>query len=369
MTEGLELAGLVRSHRVIVCCGSGGVGKTTSAAALGVLAARHGVNALVMTIDPARRLAQAMGLEGLGHDPQRVAIEAPGALSAMMLDSKRAFDRLVEQLAPDQRVRQAIFANRYYQQVSTALGGSRELVAMERVLEVATEGRYDLLIVDTPPSQHALDFLDAPARIVSLLDGSMTSLLLRPYGLAARAQFRLFQQSSNAALKFFERLTGVQLFADLSEFMLAFSSLFDGFRERSHQVQRLMRAPTTGFLLVCAPEPGSLRQVRAFAERLAAEHMSILGVLANRVHPPPPPEALVLGAGDRALLAGIEVATGIAGLERRLSAIGERAVHLHAGDDLALRGFADLALPIRRVPHFTAGLRGMEDLEAFARLL
>ena len=267
------------------------------------------------------------------------------------------------------RVRQAIFANRYYQQVSTALGGSRELVAMERVLEVATEGRYDLLIVDTPPSQHALDFLDAPARIVSLLDGSMTSLLLRPYGLAARAQFRLFQQSSNAALKFFERLTGVQLFADLSEFMLAFSSLFDGFRERSHQVQRLMRAPTTGFLLVCAPEPGSLRQVRAFAERLAAEHMSILGVLANRVHPPPPPEALVLGAGDRALLAGIEVATGIAGLERRLSAIGERAVHLHAGDDLALRGFADLALPIRRVPHFTAGLRGMEDLEAFARLL
>jgi anion-transporting ArsA/GET3 family ATPase len=368
MTAGLDLADLVRSRRVIVCCGSGGVGKTTSAAALGVLAARQGVNALVMTIDPARRLAQAMGLEGLGHDPQRVEIEAPGALSAMMLDSKRAFDRLVEQLAPDSRVRQAIFANRYYQQVSTALGGSRELVAMERVLEVATEGRYDLLIVDTPPSQHALDFLDAPARIVSLLDGSMTSLLLRPYGLAARAQFRLFQQSSNAALKFFERLTGVQLFADLSEFMLAFSSLFDGFRERSHQVQRLMRSPTTGFLLVCAPEPGSLRQVRAFAERLAVERMSVLGVLANRVHPPPP-EALELGARDRALLAGIEATAGVAGIEQRLSAIGERAMHLHAGDVVALRGFADLALPIRQVPHFAAGLRGMEDLEAFARLL
>jgi anion-transporting ArsA/GET3 family ATPase len=369
VTEALDLIELVRSRRIIVCCGSGGVGKTTSAAALGVLAAREGVNTLVMTIDPARRLAQAMGLDALGHEPQRVAIDAPGALSAMMLDSKQAFDRLVEQLAPDPRVRQAIFANRYYQQISTALGGSRELVAMERVLEVAADGRYDLLVVDTPPSQHALDFLEAPARIVSLLDGSMTSMLLRPYGLAARAQFRLFQQSSNTALKFFERLTGVQLFADLSEFMLAFSGLFDGFRERSHQVQRLMRAATTGFLLVCTPEPGSLRQARAFADRLAAERMSVVGVLANRVHPRPPPEAFDLTAPDRALLAGIQAMTGIPGLEERLAAVRERAAHLHEGDVAALQAFADLALPIREVGYFAAGLRGMEDLEAFARIL
>jgi anion-transporting ArsA/GET3 family ATPase len=366
----LDLVETVRTRQIVVCCGSGGVGKTTSAAALGVLAAREGVRALVMTIDPARRLAQAMGLDGLGHEPQRVALEAPGELWAMMLDSKRAFDRLVEQLAPDVRVREAIFANRYYQQISTALGGSRELVAMERVLEAVGEGRWDLLVVDTPPSQHALDFLDAPERIVSLLDGSMTSMLLKPYGVAARAQFRLFQQSSNVALKFFERLTGVQLFADLSEFMLAFSSLFDGFRERSHQVQALMRETSTTFLLVCAPEPGSLRQARAFAARLAAERMNVAGVLANRVHPRLAADRFEPNAADYAVLKQIEAASA-RGLPfaDRLAAAHDRALRLHVRDLEALEGIADLALPMHRVAQLGAGLSGLEDLEVFAELL
>jgi anion-transporting ArsA/GET3 family ATPase len=370
VSSALDLADTVRARRIVVCCGSGGVGKTTSAAALGVLAARQGVRALVMTIDPARRLAQALGLDGLGHEPQRIDLEAQGELWAMMLDSKRAFDRLVEQLAPDARVREAIFANRYYQQVSTALGGSRELVAMERVLEAVAEGRWDLLVVDTPPSQHALDFLDAPERIVSLLDGSMTSMLLRPYGVAARAQFRLFQQSSNVALKFFERLTGVQLFADLSEFMLAFSSLFDGFRERSHQVQALMRESSTAFLLVCAPEPGSLRQARAFAARLAAERMNVAGVLANRVHPRPASDRFELTADDSALLVRTEaVSGGGSPLAERLAAAHDRAIRLHDRDVEALGGIADLALPMHRVAQLGAGLSGLEDLEAFAELL
>jgi anion-transporting ArsA/GET3 family ATPase len=370
VTGPLDLTDTVRARRIVVCCGSGGVGKTTSAAALGVLAAQQGVRALVMTIDPARRLAQAMGLDGLGHEPQRVELSAPGELWAMMLDSKRAFDRLVEQLAPDARVREAIFANRYYQQVSTALGGSRELVAMERVLEAVGENRWDLLVVDTPPSQHALDFLDAPERIVSLLDGSMTSMLLRPYGVAARAQFRLFQQSSNVALKFFERLTGVQLFADLSEFMLAFSSLFDGFRERSHQVQALMRESSTAFLLVCAPEPGSLRQARAFATRLAAERMNVAGVLANRVHPHPGAEHFEQTAGDSALLARSEASAPAGGpFGKRLAAALDRAIRLHDRDLEALEGIADLALPMHSVTQFGAGLSGLADLETFAKLL
>lgn len=370
MSAPLDLVELVRNRRVIVCCGSGGVGKTTSAAALGVLAARSGVNALVMTIDPARRLAQAMGIAELGHEPQRVALAAPGALWAMMLDSKRAFDRLVEQLAPEARVREAIFANRYYQQVSTALGGSRELVAMERVLETVVEGRHDLLIVDTPPSQHALDFLDAPARIVNLLDGTMTSMLLRPYGLAARAQFRLFQQSSNAALKFFERLTGVQLFADLSEFMLAFSSLFDGFRARSHQVQKLLREPTTAFVLVCAPEPGSLRQARLFAARLGSEDMQIAGVLANRVHPGPPGtmERLELGPGDLEQLQRTSSSDG-GTIAARLIDVWERSVQLHRNDLAALSGLADAGLAVHSIGEFSGGLGGMVDLERFADLL
>jgi len=370
MSDALDLVELVHSRRVIVCCGSGGVGKTTTAAALGVLAARQGVDTLVMTIDPARRLAQAMGIAELGHEPQQVPLGAPGALWAMMLDSKRAFDRLVEQLSPDARVREAIFANRYYQQVSTALGGSRELVAMERVLEAALERTDRLLIVDTPPSQHALDFLDAPARLVNLLDGSMTSLLLRPYGMAARAQFRLFQQSSNMALKFFERLTGVQLFADLSEFMLAFSSLFDGFRERSRQVQALMRGPKTAFLLVCAPEPGSLRQAELFAARLRAERMQIAGVVANRVHPATPGDRAApnLTEHDLGLLADC-CPTPEADLAVRLARVWQRAAFLYRGDREALGGFAEAGLAVRTVRHLDGGLGGFEDLQTFAALL
>lgn len=380
MNGPLDLVRLVKRRRIIVCCGSGGVGKTTSAAALGVLAAQEGVNALVMTIDPARRLAQAMGLDALGHLPQNVALDAPGRLSAMMLDSKRAFDRLVDQLAPDERVREAIFANRYYQQISTALGGSRELVAMERVLEAVAEGGYELLIVDTPPSQHALDFLDAPARIVSLLDGSMTSMLLRPYGIAARAQFRLFQQSSNAALKFFERLTGVQMFADLSEFLLAFSGLFDGFRERSHQVQALMRDPATCFLLVCAPEPASLRQVDLFATRLRGDRMDIAGMIANRVHRAPEgPAALELTSTDTALLEEALGGDGAARAQARLvqtqltnmwdDAWNQHRANIAALDSAAADAGVQGGLPRREIPDLGRAVSGMADLLALAGLL
>jgi anion-transporting ArsA/GET3 family ATPase len=369
VTAQLDLPGLVRGRRVIVCCGSGGVGKTTSAAALGVLAARHGVDTLVMTIDPARRLAQAMGIETLEHEPRRIPLAAPGALSAMMLDSKRTFDGLVERLAPDARIRDTIFANHYYQQLSTALGGSRELVAMEQVLETVESGAYRLLIVDTPPSQHALDFLDAPARLVGLLDGSMTSLLLRPYGAAARAQFRFFQQSSRLALGFMERLTGVQALADLSEFLLAFSGLFDDFRERSHRVRALMREPTTAFLLVCTPEPASLRQVARFAARLDADGLETAGVLANRVHAAPAGAVVPLGltARDRALLEAVSAAGGAA--EARLAAVWRDVVELNRADEAALAGMIGERLPVHRVARYDRDLRDLSDLEMFASAL
>ena len=370
----LDVSALVASSRIVICCGSGGVGKTTSAAALGLLAARQGIKAQVMTIDPARRLAQAMGLDALSHDPQRVPLEAPGELWAMMLDSKHAFDRMVETYAPDQRVRDAIFANHYYQQLSTSLGGSRELVAMERVLEVAQEDAWDLLIVDTPPSQHALDFLDAPERIVNLLDGSMTSLLVRPYGLAARAQFNLFRQSSAAALKFMERLTGVQMLADLSDFLLAFSSMFDGFKERSHRVQALMREATTAFLLVCAPEPASLRQVDQFAARLHRDGMQVAGVLANRVHQAPPghdadgeldftAEALakLAEAGDPAF--------SDLPLPERLAEAYQDAVRLYRADRGALTAVHNGSLALHSVPRLPHDLHSMADLNRFADLL
>jgi HAD superfamily hydrolase (TIGR01509 family) len=187
-------------------------------------------------------------------------------------------------VAPSDEVREAIFANDYYRQLSSSLGGSRELVAMERVLEAVNEEAYDLLIEDTPPAHHALDFLDAPNRLIDLIDGSLTSMLVKPYGLAARAQFNLFRQSSAMTLKFMERLSGFEMLADLSDFLLAFSSMFDGFKERSHHVMALMREPSTTFLLVCAPEQSSLQQVDQFQARLREEALHIAGVLVNRVH-------------------------------------------------------------------------------------
>jgi anion-transporting ArsA/GET3 family ATPase len=366
MAEALDLESLVREQSVIVCCGAGGVGKTTSAAALGVLAAKAGRSAVVMTIDPAKRLAQAMGLDGLNNDPQRVALDAPGALSAMMLDTKRTFDRMVETYAPDEQVRETIFANSYYQQLSTTLGGSRELIAMERVLEILNSQAHDLLIVDTPPAQHALDFLDAPKRLIDLLDGSFTQMLLAPYGLAARAQFSFFRQSSALTLKFLERLTGLEMLADLSNFLLAFSSMFDGLKERSQRVLTLMSEPSTSFLLVCAPEPVSLNQAGTFAERLAADDMHIAGVLVNRTHLPVPPVSLT--DADRLRLDALGD-PGREGLARRVQAAVADAARLAEADARSLAVLAQLDQPRHLVPHFNRDLHSMPDLEAFSEAL
>ncbi|MEM8767801.1 MAG: ArsA-related P-loop ATPase [Pseudomonadota bacterium] len=362
----LDMEALVREKRVIVCCGAGGVGKTTSAAALGVLAARAGRSAVVMTIDPARRLAQAMGLNSLDNEPRPVGLEAPGTLAAMMLDSKRTFDRMVETYAPDEGVRDTIFANSYYQQLSTTLGGSRELIAMERVLEIADGSDYDLLIVDTPPAQHALDFLDAPARLIDLLDGTFTQMLLAPYGVAARAQFNFFRQSSALTLKFLERLTGLEMLADLSNFLLAFSSMFEGLKARSERVLSLMKEPETRFLLVCAPEPVSLGQAERFAARLRADSIGIGGVLVNRAHSAPRP--LALTASQRKLLDELGD-PGSDSLAERLLGTRREAEALASADGRALRMIDHLDLKRQLVPHFNRDLHSMADLEAFADVL
>ena len=364
----LDLRQVVCNHRVVVCCGAGGVGKTTSAAALGVLAAQEGRSAVVMTIDPARRLAQAMGLDALDNEPKVVDIDATGSLSAMMLDNKRTFDRMVETYAPDERVRDTIFANRYYQQLSTTLGGSRELIAMERVLEIVSGGAYDLLIVDTPPAQHALDFLDAPRRLIDLLDGSLTQALITPYGMAARAQFNFFRQSSAMTLKFLERLTGLQMLADLSDFLLAFSSMFEGLKDRSRKVMALMTEPSTSFLLVCAPEAVSLGQAAQFADRLRRDNIDISGVLVNRMHLPVPDGNLSeadLGRLDGLLPAPADGVT----LSTRVSSALQDAQRLAAVDAAALSVLDSLQQPRRLVPHFNRDLHSMADLALFAQRL
>lgn len=364
----MNLLEVARERRIIVCCGSGGVGKTTSAAALGLLAATAGRSVLVMTIDPARRLAQALGLDALGDEPQEVAIEGPGRLAAMMLDPKRTFDQMVHNYAPSKRVRETIFANRYYQQLSTTLGGSRELISMERVLEIVTTNEYDLLVVDTPPAQHALDFLDAPQRLVGMLDGSFTQMLIAPYGVAARAQFNFFRQSSAAALKFLERLTGVEVLSDLSEFLLAFSSMFDGLKERSARVIALMSEPTTTFVLVCAPESSSVGQVQRFSERLQRDSMHVSGVLVNRVHEQFGSDELTatdIQQLDAASAARLDGRT----LSERVDAALQDARDLAAWDQRALLMLEAIAQPTLRVPYLNRDLHSLADLAAFSRHL
>ncbi len=364
----IDFVRLVAEQRVIVCCGTGGVGKTTSAAALGVLAARQGRRALVMTIDPAKRLAQAMGLNDLDNDPQTVALDASGALSAMMLDTKRTFDQMIETYAPSERIRDTIFENSYYQQLSSSLGGSRELIAMERVLEIITAGEFDLLIVDTPPAQHALDFLDAPQRLIDLLDGSLTRMLIAPYGVAARVQLNFFRQSSAAALKFMERLSGVEMLADLSNFLLAFSSMFDGLKSRSAKVMELMNESTTSFLLICAPEPVSLGQVNQFAERLEREQIAISGVLVNRVHPRVAGDSLT--SDDIRILDEV-AADSTAGrrFSQRVSDAVAEARALAAADAHALVALKLSAHPSLSIPHFNRDLHSLDDLAEFAEIL
>lgn len=364
---------LLRDRRLVVCCGSGGVGKTTTAAALAVLAAKHGRRALVMTIDPARRLAQAMGLDTLSHEPQSIALDAPGQMAAMMLDSKRTFDALIEGYAPSAEVREVIFANSYYQHLSTSLSGSREFMAMEKVYELAQDDTYDVLIVDTPPAQHALDFLDAPQRLLDLFDGAFVNLLLQPYRVAGRLGFEMFRRSSDRFLKVFEKLTGYQVLADLSDFFLAFSGMFDGFKERSHRVMEMLRGEGTGFLLVCAPEPGSLSQIDGFFARLDGDALPVAGLIVNRMHRAEgieDPGSYDLSTIDRERIGSIASDDSRPLVERMMEAYRDHVL-LAVLDRAAVAAtqIAKVAPGVLTVPHFNRDLHSLADLEAFAQVL
>jgi len=368
-----DVAGLATSARIVLCCGSGGVGKTTTAAALGLLAARNGRRALVMTIDPARRLAQALGLTELGTEPGRVPGEfGTGELWAMMLDTKRTFDALIEKYAADEAVRDTIFANSYYQHLSSQLAGSREFMALEKVHELARDARFDLLVVDTPPSQHALDFLDAPTRLFELFEGSFVGALLQPYRVAGRIGFGLFRRSSDAVLRVLERLTGFQVLADLSDFFLAFSGMFDGFKARSREVTEMLHGDATRFLLIAAPDPASLRAADAFFVRLSADRLPIGGLIVNRVHDAP---GLLDGASYQLSGADLEAVGRIPDarvdgrlLTERLVAAYRDHVCAAALDESAIRD-TELArhdIGVRRVPHFNRDLHSLADVAAFA---
>ena len=270
--------------RVIVCCGSGGVGKTTTAAALGLRAAEaHGRRTVVLTIDPAKRLAQALGLTELDNTPRRVEHVRSGELHAMMLDMKRTFDEVVAAHTEPKRAEE-IYVNPFYQAMSSTFAGTQEYMAMEKLSQLRARDEWDLIVVDTPPSRSALDFLDAPARLGRFLDGRMLRLLTAPARSGGRSVFSLVTASFGLFSKLMDKILGAQLITDLSGFVGALDSMFGGFRDRAEQTFRVLQADETAFLVVAVPEPDAIREADYFAGRLAAEQMPLAGLLLNRVH-------------------------------------------------------------------------------------
>ncbi|MFF4398095.1 ArsA family ATPase [Streptomyces sp. NPDC001480] len=270
--------------RIVVCCGSGGVGKTTTAAALGLRAAERGRKVVVLTIDPARRLAQSMGIDSLDNVPRRVkGTENDGELHAMMLDMKRTFDEVVEAHADPQRAA-AILSNPFYQSLSAGFAGTQEYMAMEKLGQLRAKDEWDLIVVDTPPSRSALDFLDAPKRLGSFLDGRLIRLLTAPAKLGGRAGMAFLNVGMSMMTGTLGKLLGGQLLKDVQTFVAAMDTTFGGFRTRADATYKLLQAPGTAFLVVAAPERDALREAAYFVERLAAEDMPLVGLVLNRVH-------------------------------------------------------------------------------------
>jgi anion-transporting ArsA/GET3 family ATPase len=308
--------------RVIVCCGSGGVGKTTTAAALAVRAAERGRRTVVLTIDPARRLAQALGLPELDNQPRKVEVEGfepAGELAAMMLDMRRTFDDMVHAHAGPERAKE-VLANPFYRTISTSFSGTQEYMAMEKLGQLAGAGDWDLIIVDTPPSRSALDFLDAPQRLSQALDGRMIRLLAGPAKAGGWGLRKIVGAGFSLFAKAVSTIVGGQLLNDASAFVQAFDSMFGGFRERADRTYELLRSGGTAFVVVAAPEPDALREASYFVERLSTESMPLAGLVVNRTHP-------VLATG----LAGPKALAAAETLERRGDApLAAAVLRLHA---------------------------------------
>ena len=274
--------------RIIVCCGSGGVGKTTTAAALGLRAAERGRHVVVLTVDPARRLAQSMGLTSLDNTPRPVPLPdtADGSLHAMMLDMKRTFDEIVEAHSDPDRAAQ-ILANPFYQSLSSSFAGTQEYMAMEKLGQLRRADEWDLIVVDTPPSRSALDFLDAPQRLSRFLDGRLIRLLTAPTRVSSRAYLKVVNAGVGMATGAVTKVLGTQLLRDVQTFVAALDTMFGGFRERAEDTYRLLQTPGTAFLVIATPEPDALREASYFVERLSQDRMPLAGLILNRVHPSP----------------------------------------------------------------------------------
>lgn len=367
---------------IIVCTGAGGVGKTTTAAALGLRAAEEGRNVCVLTIDPAKRLAQAMGLTSLDNTPRQVpgvcAPDGSGSLFAMMLDMKRTFDEVVEAHADPERAEQ-ILGNPFYQALSSSFAGTQEYMAMEKLgqlhVRAEEEGTWDLIIVDTPPSRSALDFLDAPARLGSFLDGRFIRILTAPARGAGRGIGRLAAMGFGIFTGVLSKILGAQVLSDLGAFVAAIDTTFGGFRERADATYELLKDSGTSFVVVAAPERDALREAAYFVERLRTDDMPLAGLVLNRVQQVDDPQLTAEQAASGAQLlteepnpaAGAELTSALLSLHAQRMQMADRQLHL--ADRFAA---AHPGVPVATVTalagdvHDLDGLREVGDLVAGA---
>jgi anion-transporting ArsA/GET3 family ATPase len=365
---------------IIVCCGSGGVGKTTTSAALALRAAERGRKVVVLTIDPARRLAQSMGIEALDNTPrpvplsvveegaQRPSRNQGGSLDAMMLDMKRTFDEVVLSQTTPEKAR-AILENPFYIALSSSFSGTQEYMAMEKLGQIHAQaqqdGSYDLIVVDTPPSRSALDFLDAPERLSSFLDGRFIRLLLAP----ARGPAKLMTAGVGIITNALTKILGAQVLRDMQTFVAAFDTLFGGFRQRAQKTFSLLQADGTAFLVVAAPEPDALREAAYFVERLTEDEMPLAGMVVNRASPSLPVSLSVeeaTAAADRLVTAEADSTTaGLLRLHADRARIVMREAHLRERWATEHPGVASAVVPALSTDvHDLEGLRRIGELLA-----
>ena len=376
------LEDLVMKRRVIVAVGAGGVGKTTTAAALGVAAAARGRRVLCLTIDPARRLAESLGLERMSADEQVVAPELfaraglpmKGALSAMMLDTKRTFDELVEKYSSSPERARKLLDNKLYGYVSASLAGTQEYMAMEKLVAVQRDPRFDLIILDTPPTANALDFLDAPGKLVDALDSATMRWFLQAFQSTGKVSFNLLARSAALVLRGLGRITGAGFLAAMAELITELNDLFGGFRERAKVVEAALRSPDVSFVLVTSPAPMSLEEVVFFSQRLAEAKMPRGAFVVNRYRQAPPAPAGSAVPTERdaaAAIAARGLGLGDDAGSRVLQAYGD-AVRLAALDEHHVHDLRDRSsgdVPIVRVPELATDVHDLKNLGAISDVL
>lgn len=369
------LARLVEERRVLVCVGSGGVGKTTTAAAIGLEAARRGRRVLVLTIDPARRLANALGLPSFGNEIRTIEVPdaAPGgALAAVMLDTRATFDDLIQRMAPDEASRQRILQNPIYRIVSDSFAGSQEYMATEKLYDVHLSGRYDLVVLDTPPVKNALDFLEAPGRLARFLDRRIIRWFLAPYD-ENRVFGRVLVGTSGVVFRLLGVVFGREFLGELSNFFLAFKDMYEGFRERSEAVDRLLADRGTGFLVIAAPTEPSLEVAAFFRDELTARRLPLDGFVVNQVHRCAADEADVERLGSVLEALATDLPDGTAGrLLGHLRGAWSRLCRLEEDETPNLQRLRGLARGARvrvEVPLLAEPIRDMAGLRALNRHL